>query len=171
MSNPFLGEIRLLGFNFNPKFWAKCDGQLLPINDNTALYALIGSQYGGDDRTTFALPDLRGRVPAHIGLGIVQGYMLGEETNTLNNVTMGAHNHTMAAIAETVDKKTPENNLLGKYDSDATDNTSFASASSIVPMKEGAVSSNGGGRPHINMQPYQVVNYCIALQGLLPSRS
>jgi microcystin-dependent protein len=170
MSNPYIGEIRLMGFNFNPEYWALCNGQLLLINENPVLYTLLGTQYGGDDRQNFALPDLRGRVPAHQGNGVLQGYALGSETATITEASMPNHTHALSASSQTADQKLPALNLLGKYDVDPNVNTSFAAAKQLVSMHAGSVSNNGGSQEHTNMQPFQVVSFCIALQGLFPSR-
>jgi len=172
MSEPFLGKIVAFGFSFNPRGWAKCDGQLLPINQNQSLYSLLGTTYGGDGRTTFALPDLRGRASIGMGNGPgltprTQGSKGGSETNTLSVDNLPAHGHSFAP---------PSNSGAGNTDSatgsfpaqTAEDNYNSASNSA---MGAGDTTNAGGGQAVNNMQPFLTVNYCIALQGLFPSRN
>jgi len=165
VSEPFLAEIRIFGFNFAPRGWAMCDGQILPINQNQSLYSLLGTTYGGDGRTSFALPDLRGRVPIHIGNGHVQGQKSGEETHTLGVNEMPGHTHTIQASADASTSQDPTNNVL------AESGQIYKQSSNLVDMVSGTMANAGGGQAHENMQPFLAVNFCIALQGLFPSRN
>ena len=169
MSEPFLGQISIVGFNFAPRGWAFCDGQLLAINQNQSLYSLLGTTYGGDGRTTFALPDLRGRTPIHPdGAGISQGSRAGEETHTLTAAEMPAHTHQLMASRGGADSSRPANALPAESDEPA-----YRAGNTMVPLHSSAVgnASVGGNQPHDNMQPYLVLNHIIALQGLFPSRN
>jgi microcystin-dependent protein len=165
MSNPFLGEIRIISWNYAPKGWAFCNGQLLPINQNQALFALLGTTYGGNGQTNFALPDLRGRAPFHMGGGLTLGEKVGEENHTLNISETPTHNHQVSASSASPDKGVPTGNewasLAGGY-SNGNPNASF------IPS---AVTNTGGSQPHNNMQPYLVLNFVIALQGIFPSQN
>jgi len=167
MSEPFLAEIRIVGFNFAPRGWAFCDGQILPINQNQSLYSLLGTTYGGDGRTSFALPDLRGRVPLHVGSGYRQGQKGGSETETLSSARMPNHVHVLSGTNDAGTESTPSDaRALARATT-----TAYADPAQLVAMKANSVSSVGGGQAHSNMQPYIAVNFCIALQGLFPSRS
>ncbi|WP_017328066.1 phage tail protein [Synechococcus sp. PCC 7336] len=171
MSEPFLAEVRMVGFNFAPRGWAFCDGQILPINQNQSLYSLLGTTYGGDGRTSFALPDLRGRTPIHVGASNGtshrQGQKGGEETHTLSAAEMPQHRHTVEVSSTLVNAQTPIGNTLGDNLS-----TPYAPRSTnIANMASGVIANVGGGQGHENMQPYLAVNFCIALQGLFPSRN
>jgi microcystin-dependent protein len=165
MGTPFIAEIRIVSFNFAPRGWALCNGQLLQINQNQALFSLLGTMYGGDGRTTFALPDLRGRVPVHVGAGFVQGEKAGEEAHTLISSEMPAHTHLVSASSGAPNQGSPAGNewaaLNGGYSTVAPDAT-------LNPSAIGAI---GGSQPHTNLQPYLVLNYVIALQGIFPSRN
>lgn len=169
MSEPFLAEIRIVGFNFAPSGWAFCDGQILPINQNQSLYSLLGTTYGGDGRTSFALPDLRGRTPIHVGSSSGsshnQGQKGGEETHTLNTQEIPSHDHTLKATGANGDTPIPENNMLGAYAN------GYRGGIDLTDMASGTVASSGGGQGHNNMQPYIALNFCIALRGLFPSRN
>lgn len=173
MSEPFLAEVRIVGFNFAPRGWAFCDGQILPISQNQSLYSLLGTTYGGDGRTSFALPDLRGRTPIHVGRSNggefhTLGQKSGEETHTLNAAEMPDHDHVLKGDGENADQNNPEGNVLGQ----ALNLYTPASVNPTrVPILSATVSNVGGGQAHENMQPYLVVNFCIALQGLFPSRN
>lgn len=167
MAEPFLGEIRAFGFTFAPRGWAACDGQTLPINQNQALYALLGTTYGGDGRTTFALPDLRGRVPIDTGPTHAQGSSGGSETHVLQVTELPSHTHAWVASSSTADSASPAGNLLAA--STAT-NPAWASAGTPVAMAPEAIASTGTNTGHENMQPWLAVQYCIALQGMFPSR-
>ncbi|REJ76580.1 MAG: phage tail protein [Acidobacteria bacterium] len=178
MSEPFLAEIRIVGFNFAPRGWAFCDGQILPINQNQSLYSLLGTTYGGDGRTSFALPDLRGRTPIHVGASNggahhVEGQKGGEETHTLSAAEMPQHTHQMAATSDTASANTPQGNRPAATTA-AVGNlyrTATSGSGLDVTLAAGAVTNVGGGQAHDNMQPYLVLNFCIALQGLFPSRN
>ena len=169
---PFLGMIALFGFNFAPRGWAFCNGQLLSIAQNNALFALLGTIYGGDGRTTFALPNLQGRVPIHFGQGSgLSNYQIGQvggvESATLLISNMPAHNHTLNAVSELGGTSAPEGAFLGN--TGALDREYKTSGTGVV-MNAGAIGTNGGSQPFSIIQPYLVVNYCIALQGIFPSR-
>ena len=170
MSEPFLAEVRIVGFNFAPRGWAFCDGQILPINQNQSLYSLLGTTYGGDGRTSFALPDMRGRTPIHVGASNGtehrQGQKSGEEKHTLSAAEMSQHTHQLSGSDTAANQQAPASNLLGNNLSNPY--TAFANP---VDMVSGTVTSVGGGQAHDNMQPYLTVNFCIALQGLFPSRN
>lgn len=167
MSEPFLAEVRIVGFNFAPRGWALCDGQILPINQNQSLYSLLGTTYGGDGRTSFALPDLRGRVAIHVDSAHREGQRSGEETHTLSANEMPTHTHTANAtdtVAGQVDD--PTNALLA-----SSAQTAYGEPVTLTAMKAGTVTNVGGGQAHENMQPYLALNFMIALQGLFPSRN
>ena len=166
MAEPFLGEIRAFAFNWPPKGWAKCEGQTLPINQNQSLYSLLGTTFGGDGRTTFGLPDLRGRAIMHEGPYYPQGMKQGVEHVTLNEAQLPAHSHTLTCSATPAESGNPESALPAQ----STD-TRFGSATDLASMNAGSLTETGGGGPHENMQPYLVINYCISLAGLFPSRS
>jgi microcystin-dependent protein len=167
MSEPFLAEVRIFSFNFPPRGWAQCDGQILPINQNQSLYSLLGTTYGGDGRTTFALPDLRGRAALHEGDGISLGATgLGAETHALSVAEMPSHAHALLASSGNASSKNPAGNVYAR----AGSNTYHAPGNAVA-LHAGTVTNQGSGQGHENMQPFQVVNFCIALQGLFPSRN
>ena len=171
MSEPFIAEVRIFAGNFAPRGWAFCNGQLLPIAQNTALFSLIGTTYGGDGRTTTALPNLQGRAPMHAGRGpgLTErrlGQKGGVETVTLSEAQMAAHSHQLSGSSEDDDSTLPQNNAPGVL--------SFVYApgtSSLVPMSTSSLVSQGGSQAHNNLQPFLVLNFIIALVGLYPSRS
>jgi len=171
MSEPFLAEIRMVGFNFPPRGWALCDGQILPINQNQSLYSLLGTTYGGDGRTSFALPDLRGRTPLHTGSSGGASHALGsrsgEETHTLAVTEIPQHTHQLRASASDGDDINPAGHLLARE----VGGLYAAGASALTPVQNGTVANAGGSQAHENMQPFLVLNFCIALQGLFPSRN
>jgi microcystin-dependent protein len=163
MPTPFLGEIKMISWNYPPKGWAFCNGQLLPINQNQALFSILGTTYGGNGQTNFALPNLQGRVPVHVGNGINLGEQGGAQAVTLNISQIGhGHNVNASATANT-------NTAAGNYPAAAPSNTYGASAD--TSMNPGVVSSVGGTQPHNNMQPYLVINFVIALQGIFPTQN
>lgn len=170
MATPYLGEIRMVGFNFAPQGWAFCNGQLLSISQYTALFSILGTYYGGNGTTTFALPNLQSRAPIHQGQG--QGlspYNVGQNTGvesvTLNTQQIPGHSHTPMANATTVDQASPASHVWGN-----SQQTNY-SASGPVAMAAGAVAQAGGNQPHTNLQPYLVISFVIALQGIYPSRN
>ena len=172
MSEPFIGEIRPFGFNFAPKGWALCAGQLLSISQNTALFSILGTMYGGDGKTTFALPDLRGVVPLHAGNGPgltprSVGETGGSESVTLNVAQIPAHNHVANANGGPGNQYGATNNF---WAADAAGGKEYAAAGN-AQMAADALAPAGGGGPHNNLQPYLAVNYCIALTGIYPSRN
>lgn len=173
MADPFLGEIRIFSFNFAPKGWAMCNGQFLPINQNQALFSLLGTMYGGNGQTTFALPNLQCRVPNHIGQGLIQGQAGGEFAHTLSMQELTTHLHSVSANQAVVGAATnatqgvPTGNFLANSGK-ATYSTSFPGNSAMHPT---AVTNVGGSQPHNNMQPYLTLNFCIALIGIFPSRN
>ncbi len=170
MSEPFLAEIRIVGFNFAPRGWAFCDGQILPINQNQSLYSLLGTTYGGDGRTSFALPDLRGRVPIHVNSNHKLGQKSGEETHTLVIAEAPSHGHTLAASGSSANQSSPSGNLPAKASAALGTIYSTTDGELEATLNNSAVTSTGG-QPHDNMQPFLALNYCIALRGLFPSRN
>ncbi len=167
MSEPFLAEIRMVGFNFAPRGWAFCDGQILPINQNQSLYSLLGTTYGGDGRTSFALPDLRGRTPIHVGDGHVQAQKGGQEQVALTQSQMPNHTHAAQATSDTGSVPIPTGNVLAG----SAPTEQYHAASSLTGLNAGTIANTGAGQGHNNMQPYIAVNFCIALMGLFPSRN
>ncbi|YCM46715.1 tail fiber protein [Verrucomicrobiaceae bacterium 227] len=173
MSEPFLSELRMFGFNFPPRGWSSCDGQLLPINQNQALFSLLGTTYGGDGRTTFALPELRGRSPRGMGISdqgqsAPLGQKSGAETDTINVTTMPSHSHGFNVDPNGSTETTPGGHFLGVD----TDPVMYHPVDSPVTlMDEEDLTSSGGGLPHDNMQPFLAINFCIAMVGLFPSRN
>jgi len=166
MSTPFLSEIKIMSFNFPPKGWALCNGQFLPINQNQALFALLGTTYGGNGQTTFALPNLRGRVPIHEGNGHTLGEAAGSTAVTVNIQQLPTHLHAVNATNTDQNRSAdPPNNFLGPA------NNLYASPGSLTTLTPASVTSVGGSQPHNNMMPYLVLNFCIALQGIFPSQS
>lgn len=171
MAEPFLAEVRMVGFDFAPRGWAFCDGQILPINQNQSLYSLLGTTYGGDGRTTFALPDLRGRTPIHRGpSGHTLGQKSGAETVTLTTAEIPQHIHFATASATEGNATSPQDHLLGaEVDPDFAYRT--PETTGRTALRHGTIANAGGSQPHNNMQPYLAVNFCIALAGLFPSRN
>ena len=174
MAEPFVGQIIMAGFNFAPRGYATCDGQLLSIAQNTALFSLLGTTFGGNGTTTFALPDLRGRVPIHQGQGPgltdrTMGEVSGSENVTLIINEMPAHNHLINGLNSNGNVKTPAGNVLANVQGTATNVYSNLAANST--MNNAAITSTGGNQPHNNMQPYLVINFCIAMEGIFPSRN
>jgi microcystin-dependent protein len=165
MATPFLSEIKIFSFGFAPKGWAMCNGQLLPINQNQAIFSLMGTTYGGDGRVNFGLPNLQGLAPIHMGNGEPLGSTGGEQNHTLSIAETPFHTHTWSATNAAANAPNPTSALLGgaaEYNSSATN---------LVPMYSGVLSTVGGSQPHANMQPYLTLNFCIALQGIFPSQN
>jgi len=164
MSEPFLGEIKIVSFNFPPKGWAFCNGQLLPINQNQALFAILGTTYGGNGTTNFALPNLQTRAPIHVGNGIVLGQQGGSAAVTLQSNQIG-HSHGVRANSAAT-----TNTASGNFPAPAASNI-YGSQPDGTVMNPGTISLAGGSQPHNNMQPYLVLSYIIALQGIFPSQN
>lgn len=164
MSEPFLSEIRIFSFSFAPRGWAMCNGQLLPINQNQPLFSLLGTTFGGDGRVNFALPDLRGRTPIHVGDGHTLGEKGGEQAHTLSIAEIPTHTHVANGSATAAETNTPSNTTyLG-----VVANT-YAPAGNLVAMGPTEISTVGGSQAHLNMQPFLTLTICIALQGIFPS--
>ena len=159
----------MIGFNFAPRGWAFCDGQLLPISQNQSLYSLLGTTYGGDGRTTFALPDLRGRTPTGFSQNAALGAKSGAETVTLTEAQMPSHSHDAVASSNEANSGDPTGNLPSTAPEPVY--ATYAVGASSVAMGSGMITNAGGGQAHNNMQPFQTVAYCIALQGIFPSRN
>jgi len=168
MSEPFLGEIKLVSFNFAPKGWALCNGQFLPINQNQALFALLGTTYGGNGQTTFALPNVRGRVPIHVGNGHVLGEAAGSTAVTINIQQLPTHLHFVQSSTATANLDTPASNTLF---GGSAPNDLYNGPANLSPLIASTVGSVGGSQPHNNMMPYLTLNFIIALQGIFPSRN
>lgn len=162
MATPFLGEIKIFAFNFPPRGWALCNGQLLAINQNQAIFSLLGTTYGGDGRVAFALPNLQGRSPLHTGSGIVLGQASGEETHTLSLSEIPGHTHSLGAITA------PGNSAAPAGNSFAAHRSGYAEGASVA-LNPQTVGNAGGSQPHANLQPYLVLTFCISLQGIFPS--
>lgn len=168
MAEPFLSEIRLFSFNYPPKGWAFCNGQFLPINQNQALFSLLGTTYGGNGQTTFALPDLRGRLAMHEGNGHTLGEKAGSESVTINIQQLPQHLHFLQGANKDADQPIPTGNLLGNVNNLYR---SAAPAGNLLQLLAGSVSNVGGSQAHTNMAPYLVINFCIALIGIFPSQN
>ncbi len=171
MAEPFLAEIRLFSFVFAPKGWALCNGQLLPINQNQALFALLGTTFGGDGRVNFALPDLRDRTPLHVGSGHTLGERAGEKEHTLTLAEMATHTHVAQATNTEPASLTQLNALLTRTDSGRRPLTPYGTAGALTALHPASVTPAGGSQPHNNLQPSLVISFCIALQGIFPSRN
>ncbi|HEY5720978.1 MAG TPA: tail fiber protein [Allosphingosinicella sp.] len=165
MAEPFLSEIRIFSFNFPPKGWAFCNGQQLPINQNQALFSLLGTTYGGNGQTTFALPNLRGRYAMHEGNGHNLGEAAGASSVTITQQTMPQHLHFMQGANTAGNLDVATGNLVANF------NNGYRPSSSLVNLLAGSVTNTGGSQAHTNMCPYIVLNYCIALQGIFPSQN
>ncbi len=181
MSTPFLGEMRVFSFNFAPKGWALCNGQLLQINTNQALFALLGTTYGGDGRTTFALPNLQGRRPIHVGAGIIQGQAGGEDSHTLIVSQMPTHIHQMSALpaaspALAAGRQPGSTKVLAEAHavtgtSSTTPVSIYGVAAPSLALAGATITNVGGGQGHENRPPFLTLNISIALQGIFPSRN
>lgn len=170
MSTPYLGEIRISGFAFAPKGWALCNGQLLPINQNQALFAILGTTYGGDGRVNFALPDMRGRSPVHSGTTLPLGTRTGEEAHALTTLEMPGHTHAFHGNSDVANTTTPAGTLPAAKGRGGKD--LYASGGSVPqPLNPQAIAIAGAGQAHENMQPFLTLNFIIALVGVFPSRN
>ncbi|HEY0946472.1 MAG TPA: tail fiber protein [Opitutaceae bacterium] len=165
MAEPFLSEIRLMSFVFAPKGWALCNGQLLPINQNQALFSLLGTTFGGDGRVNFALPDLRGRTPIHVGSGHTLGERGGEQAHTLSISELPAHTHAAQASSATATAAIPNNSQVPAQPGFEA----YRAPSNLTAMNPASITNVGGSQAHLNMQPFLTVSFCIALQGIFPS--
>ena len=164
MAEPFLSEIRVMSFVFAPKGWALCNGQLLPINQNQGLFSLLGTTFGGDGRVNFALPDLRGRTPIHVGSGHTLGERGGEQAHTLSISEIPTHTHVLNGTSSAGTALIPSGNLLAKANLPA-----YTGPTNLVAMAAGSITNVGGSQAHLNMQPFLTLSFCIALQGIFPS--
>lgn len=167
MAEPFLSEIRIMSFGFPPKGWALCDGQLLPINQNQALFSLLGTTFGGDGRVNFGLPNLQGRTPIHVGSGHTLGERGGEQAHTLSIAELPTHTHVMNATSANGTTNVAVGNVLAK----SLQAVYSAPASNLVAMAPERVMNVGGSQAHLNMQPFLTLSFCIALQGIFPSQT
>ena len=166
MAEPFLSEIRIMSFGFPPKGWAFCDGQLLPINQNQALFSLLGTTFGGDGQVNFALPDLRARTPIHVGAGHTLGERAGEQSHTLSLAELPEHTHVHQASSLAGTTAIPGNGVALAASANYEADRAPSAPGSLHP---GTVEAIGGGQAHLNMQPYLTLSFCIALQGIFPS--
>ena len=164
---PFLSEIRIFGFNYAPRGWAMCNGQTLPINQNQALFSLLGTRYGGNGQTTFALPDLRGRIPMHMSGSHDLGEVGGEQAHTLTQSELPAHIHLVSASQTTATEVLPAGNVLAN----SAPNNLYGAVQNLAATSPSTISSVGGSQAHTNMQPYLTLTFCIALQGLFPTQN
>jgi microcystin-dependent protein len=173
MAEPFLSEIRIFSFGFAPKGWALCNGQLLPINQNQALFSLLGTTYGGDGRVNFGLPNLQGRVPNHMGSGHTLGERAGEQAHTVIISELPTHNHSLTAsnnAAVSASANADQPSPVGNYWANSGKAT-YITGQGNATMSPAAANNVGGSQAHLNMQPYLVLNFCIALQGIFPSQT
>lgn len=167
MAEPFLSEIRITSFVFAPHGWAHCNGQLLPKNQNEALFALLGTTFGGDGIVNFALPDLRGRTPIHVGSGHALGERGGAQAHTLSVAELPSHTHAVRASQSAANSAAPQ----GKALADSAPNELYGSPTGLVSLSPGSMTNVGGSQAHLNMQPFLTLNFVIALQGIFPSPS
>jgi microcystin-dependent protein len=163
MAEPFLSEIRIMSFAFAPKGWALCNGQLLPINQNQALFSLLGTTFGGDGRVNFALPDVRGRTPIHVGSGHTLGERGGEQAHTLSISELPTHTHVLQAV----NQNAATNDPTGASFANAA--AIYHAPTSLTSLNPATVGNVGGSQAHLNMQPFLTLSFCIALQGIFPS--
>lgn len=168
MAEPFLSEIRIMSFGFPPKGWALCNGQLLPINQNQALFSLLGTTYGGDGRVNFALPNLQGRAPMHMSSGHTLGERGGEQGHTLSISELPTHTHVLKGSTAAATTVSPDTNTVL---SGSNPQSVYAPAANLVAMASNAIGNTGGSQAHLNMQPFLVLNFSIALQGIFPSQT
>ena len=166
MAEPFLSEIRIMSFVFAPKGWALCNGQLLPINQDQALFSLLGTTFGGDGRVNFALPDVRGRTPIHVGSGHTLGESGGEQAHTLSIAELPTHTHVANATSIAATAGNPNNTRLLAQTTGAA---MYTNPGNLQAMDPGSLANVGGSQAHLNMQPFLTLNFCIALQGIFPS--
>ena len=166
MAQPYVGEIRMFGGNFAPAGWMFCEGQLLPISENETLFNLIGTTYGGDGQSTFALPDLRGRVPIHQGNGFILAETGGAEEITLTVNQIPAHNHVMQGTLNPASDTNPANNILAKT---LVNISAYGTDAPTTPLNANSLSPVGGSQPHSNFQPYLCVDFIISLFGIFPA--
>lgn len=169
MAEPFLSEIRMMSFVFAPKGWALCNGQLLPINQNQALFSLLGTTFGGDGRVNFALPDLRGRTPIHVGGSHTLGERGGEQAHTLSIAEIPTHTHVLNATGTQGDSSNPRFGTTGHRFAADPGNAYTGSTAGLTSLNSGSVTNVGGSQAHLNMQPFLTLTFCIALQGIFPS--
>jgi microcystin-dependent protein len=165
MAEPFLAEIRIMSFVFPPRGWALCNGQLLPINQNQALFSLMGTTYGGDGRVNFGLPDLRGRTPIHFGQGHNLGERGGEQAHTVSLAEMPTHVHLAFGSGTNADAPIPGNAVLGAA------NNLYTAAAALTSLDPSTLTTVGGSQAHQNMQPFLTLSFCVALQGIFPSQN
>lgn len=165
MAEPFLSEIRIMSFNFAPQGWAMCNGQLLPINQNQALFSLLGTTFGGDGRVNFALPDLRGRVPIHVGSGHTLGERGGEQAHTLSIAELPTHTHSAMAQPAAGTQLPAANALLAQA------SNVYRTPDNFISLNPGTIANAGGSQAHLNMQPFLALTFCIALLGIFPSQN
>ena len=163
MAEPFLSEIRIMSFVFAPKGWALCNGQLLPIAQNQGLFSLLGTTFGGDGRVNFALPDYRSRIPIHVGSGHVLGERGGEPAHTLSISELPTHTHVLQAQPNTGSQLPAVGALLSQA------SNVYRTADNVIALNPGSIANVGGSQPHLNMQPFLTLSFCIALQGIFPS--
>jgi len=164
MAEPFLSEIRIMSFVFAPKGWALCNGQLLPINQNQALFSLLGTTFGGDGRVNFALPDLRGRAPIHVGSGHTLGEHGGEQAHTISISELPEHAHVLMGSSNTGNSQDANGNVLG-----VVPGRIYTDPASLTSLSPSTVPNVGGSQAHLNMQPFLTLTFAIALQGIFPS--
>ena len=167
MAEPFLSEIRIMSFAYAPKGWALCNGQLLPINQNQALFSLLGTTYGGDGRVNFGLPNLQARVPVHMGSGHTLGESGGEDAHTLTLAELPLHQHVLQASSLDGDSPVPQGHVLAR----SVSQIYLPAGQPPQPLNGASVQTVGGSQAHLNLQPYLVLNFCIALQGIFPSQN